>query len=132
MSLLDNLMGALGKKKSGEFDIISLISWIMNQGGIEQIIAKFTQGGLGDIIQSWISGNVKSFLPVSTDQIQSIFGQNSISELASSLNLDQNKTSSLLSEYLPQAVNLISSKGENFNLEDLISNSSGLLKNLFK
>lgn len=132
MSLLNNIMGSLSGNSDGQFDISALIKWVLSQGGLDQIIAQFQQGGLNDIIQSWLSGDAKSFLPVSAEQIQSIFGQNSITELASSLNLDTNKTSSLVSEYLPQAVNLISNKGENLDLDNLISTGSSLLGKFFK
>lgn len=132
MSLLNNIIGNLTGSSDGQLDVGTLVKWVINQGGLDQIINQFQQGGLNDIIQSWLSGDAKSFLPVSAEQIQSIFGKHSITELASSLNLDTDKTSSLVSEYLPQAVSLISSKGENLDLDSLISTGSSLLGKFFK
>ena len=54
-------------------------------GGLQGLIAKFQQGGLGDVVASWISNNTN--LPISADQIQSALGQGPLQDVASKMGL---------------------------------------------
>ncbi|MFV9997981.1 MAG: YidB family protein [Arsenophonus endosymbiont of Dermacentor nuttalli] len=78
-------------------------------------------------IQSWIGSGEN--LPISMDQISSIFGSSNISALASKVGLNSEQTSSLLAEYLPKLVNTATPDGNIPDKLDLTSIGMKLLKN---
>lgn len=113
MGLLDDIVGSLtggqGQKNSlGQLQAIW--SWIQEQGGIEVLIQKFHQGGLGEILTSWLSNG--SNKTVSGGEIQSAFGQQNLQSLADKLGTDIPGASAALAEVLPQLVDKISPQGE--------------------
>ncbi|STY64712.1 Uncharacterized protein conserved in bacteria [Mannheimia haemolytica] len=54
---------------------------LASQGGIEGLIAKFQQGGLDDVLRTWISSDEDN-APVSGEQISNVFGQENIQNVA--------------------------------------------------
>ncbi|HGJ5876754.1 MAG TPA: YidB family protein [Arsenophonus sp.] len=125
MGLLDQLTSMVGGEKFNQYK--NILSWIETQGGIRGLIDKFEQQGFGGIIQSWISSGEN--LPISMDQISSIFGSSNISALASKVGLNSEQTSSLIAEYLPKLVNIATPDGNIPDKLDLTSISMKLLKN---
>lgn len=95
MGFLDQLTDMVGGEKFNQYK--NILSWIETQGGIRGLINKFEQQGFGGIIQSWIGSGEN--LPVSMEQISSIFGTSNISSLASKVGLNSEQTSSLIAEY---------------------------------
>lgn len=103
MSLFDGIMGALGDK-GGNFDLTSLAS-ALGDGGIAGVVQNLSQGGLSDIVQSWV-GNGQN-LPVSLDQLQSILGSEQVTQIASSLGIDPSQ----IAEALPGLVDKLTPGG---------------------
>lgn len=123
MSLLDQLTGLIGgDEKTG-----SLLQLLQQEGGISALIDKFQQGGLGDIAQSWISTGEN--LPVSTEQIQSVLGNDTIAKVASSMGVDPETAAGTLSNALPQLVDKLTPNGEMPQGDGLLSMGLDLLKN---
>ncbi len=113
MGLLDSIVGSLtggeGEKNSLS-QLQAVWSWIQEQGGIEVLIQRFQQGGLGEVLSSWLSnGHNQS---VNSSDIQSAFGQSELQSLADKLGTDVSGASSTLSELLPHLVDKISPQGE--------------------
>jgi uncharacterized protein YidB (DUF937 family) len=103
MSLLNDLLG--GASNSGGFDLEQLTSQLGN-GGLEGMVAKFQQGGMGEIMQSWIStgGN----LPISSEQITAILGSDQVQNLTHALGID----SSQLAHALPGLIDHMTPGGQ--------------------
>lgn len=127
MGFLDQLTNMVGGEKFNQYK--NILSWIETQGGIQGLINKFEQQGFGGIIQSWICSGEN--LPVSMEQISSIFGTSNISALASKVGLNSEQTSSLIAEYLPKLVNTATPDGKIPEKLDLTSIGLKLLKDKF-
>ena len=126
MGLLDSIGGMLGGEASHMSQLPAIMSWVEQQGGIQGIIEKFHNGGLAEIIQSWIGQGAN--LPISAEQIVSVFGSPALQGLADKLGLGSSETSSLISEYLPKVIDKLSPEGEISEHQDLVSAGMELLK----
>ena len=110
MDLTDSLKSAIGGGNK-QNDLMSIImSLIGGQGGINNLISQFAAKGLGDVINSWI-GTGKN-LPISGDQLQSVFGKDKISQLADKVGMDNNTFTSQLSNLLPQVIDNLTPGGK--------------------
>jgi len=110
MNLMDSLKSAIGGGNK-QNDLMSIImSIIGGQGGINNLISQFAAKGLGDVINSWI-GTGKN-LPISGDQLQSVFGKDKISQLADKVGMDNNTFTSQLSNLLPQVIDKLTPGGK--------------------
>lgn len=113
MSFLDELVGSLGNgqgqgNKLGQLQAIW--NWVQEQGGIEVLLHKFQQGGLGEVLGSWIgTGNNQ---PVGGNDIQSAFGQGELQSLADKLGTDVQGASGTLAALLPQLIDKMSPQGQ--------------------
>lgn len=92
--MLNNFLG--GK---GGFDL-GAIGDLLGNGGIQSILQQLSQGGLGEVVQSWI-GNGEN-LPVSAEQLQSILGNEQLTQLASRFGIDPSQIASLLPGVIDQ------------------------------
>ena len=90
--------------------ITDLFSNEDNEFDVSQIITNITQnGGLGDIVSSWLGDGEN--ISISPDTISSIFENEKISNFASTLNIDEDEATNLLSNSLPDIIDNISSGG---------------------
>lgn len=126
MGLLDQIGGLPGGQVGKAEQLQAIMTWIQQQGGIEGIIEKFRSGGLGEIVESWLGQ--QNNIPVSSDQVASIFGSSTLQELGAKLGIDPQTASSLISEYLPKIVDGLSPNGEEPAQQDLLSEGMNLLK----
>jgi uncharacterized protein YidB (DUF937 family) len=103
MSLLNDMLGAASGP--GGFDIEKLAGHL-GEGGLEGIVAKFQQGGMGEVVQSWVGtgGN----LPISADQIQSVLGSEQVAGLTKAMGID----SSQLAHALPGLIDHLTPGGQ--------------------
>ncbi len=113
MGLLDTLLAAVtGKSDSADANPLgaALQSLLAQNGGIQGLMAKFSQGGLGEVFSSWVGmGENKSISP---DQISSLLGSDQVKSLASSLGVDPAQASGFLADYLPKIVDKLTPAGE--------------------
>jgi uncharacterized protein YidB (DUF937 family) len=113
MSLLDTLLGLVtGKPADGQASTLqTALSGLLSQsGGLEGLMGKFSQSGLGDIFSSWVGmGENKA---VSADQVHSALGSEQISALASQLGIDPAKASGFLATYLPKIIDKLTPSGQ--------------------
>ncbi|QBC43980.1 YidB family protein [Iodobacter fluviatilis] len=111
MGLIDQLAGQfLGGKELPDGLVQSLSGVLEQQGGISGLVEKFQNGGLTDIVQSWV-GNGEN-LPVSGEQIQAVLGSDAVSSVAEKLGVDPSDAAAKISEYLPQLINQLTPNGE--------------------
>jgi uncharacterized protein YidB (DUF937 family) len=116
MGLLDNVIGALGQGSAGgaQGDLLGALGGLLGQsggiGGLAGLVDKFHQGGLGEIVNSWV-GNGQN-LPVSADQITHVLGSGTIGQLAQQLGLGHGDVAAQLSQILPHLVDKLTPGGQ--------------------
>ncbi len=111
MGLLDELVGSLtGGQQNNLSQLQAVWNWVQEQGGVEVLISKFQQGGLGEILASWLSKGSNQQL--TSGDIQSAFSSQDLQSLADKLGTDISGASGTLSELLPHLIDQISPQGE--------------------
>ena len=106
MSLLDNLMGALG----GQGDRAETVKSLGVTGGVGGLVDAFQKGGLSEVAQSWVSSGQN--LPVSPEQIQAVLGSGVVGQFAEKLGVDPQTAAAKLSEILPGLVDKLTPGGK--------------------
>jgi uncharacterized protein YidB (DUF937 family) len=116
MGLLDNVIGALGQGPAGgtQGDLLGALGGLLSQsggiGGLAGLVDKFHQGGLGEIVNSWVGTGQN--LPVSAEQITQVLGSGTIGQLAQQLGLGHGDVAAQLSQILPHLVDKLTPGGQ--------------------
>jgi uncharacterized protein YidB (DUF937 family) len=130
MSLLDQVVGALaGGESGGGSKLLQTVLQLINNpqtGGLEGLIRSFQQGGLGDIVNSWVANGRN--LPVSGEQVESVLGGSALQDLAAQLGVSPQQASGSLADVLPQLIDQMTPNGEVPQGGDLLSQGLSLLK----
>jgi len=148
MGLLDSVIGAVssqlqgGEGLQGLADMLgakpellqaatSLLGNDSAHGGLQGLVDKFQQGGLGDVLSSWIGTGEN--LPISGEQLSSVLGSDALSGIASKFGMDGNALAGQLSSVLPGLVDKLTPNGQVpaeglGNGGDLVGMLGGLLK----
>jgi uncharacterized protein YidB (DUF937 family) len=133
MGLLDQLVGSLaGGQSGGNNALLETVLRMVNDpqnGGLQGLIQTFQQGGLGEIVNSWVSQGQN--LPISAEQIQSVLGGSSLSSIASQLGVSQEQASGSLASMLPQLIDSLTPNGNVPQSGDLMAQGMELLKGKF-
>jgi uncharacterized protein YidB (DUF937 family) len=79
------------------------------QGGLNAVVAKLQQAGLGDQVKSWL-GNGQN-LPITAEQLQQVLGSDTVKQLAARYNIPVDQISQILAQELPKAVDNASPNG---------------------
>ena len=79
-------------------------------GGLGALVQQFQQGGLGDLVGSWVGTGQN--LPISAEQLQGMIGSDQIAAFAQQFGLSQGDAASTLSELMPQVVDRLTPGGE--------------------
>lgn len=113
MGLLDSVMGAVSghmQQNGGLSDVLgSLLANNSEVGGLNGLVEKFNQHGMGDIVSSWIGqGNN---LPISADQITSALGNGTLGNIASQMGIDPAQLSGQLAQMLPGLIDKLTPNG---------------------
>jgi uncharacterized protein YidB (DUF937 family) len=110
MGLLDAVAGAMGGAGGaggGQADLVQMVmKLVQGQGGLEGLLAKFQQGGLGEIAQSWVSTGPN--LPISPDQLGQALGPDLLKQLGGG----GQEMLGPLSQLLPQVVDKLTPNGQ--------------------
>ena len=78
-------------------------------GGLGNILSQFQQAGLGHVAQSWVSNGPNH--PVSPQQLQKVFGEDQVQDMAGQAGMEPGDFLSQLSQHLPNAVNGMTPNG---------------------
>ena len=127
MGLLDKVLniGAGAAPESSQSTLVSSVFSMLSQGGLEGLVQQFKEKGLGKIVQSWIGAGEN--LPVSSEQIKSVFGSEQLNGLAQKAGLTPEATSAGLAKILPELINGLTPKGE-MPKPDLLAKEMELFK----
>lgn len=116
MSFLNSMIKAAASSLLGDNPELlnkaaALLTELLSKtGGLPGLIQKFQEHDLGNIINSWMSSDEN--LPISTEQLDQVFGVNFISHLAEQAELDDSVFSMLLTKALPQLVSHLTQNGQ--------------------
>lgn len=135
MSFLDQIAGAVSSAANsteGGNPMLVTVMQLINSpqiGGVSGLIQKFQQGGLGEIVNSWISTGQN--LPISAEQIQTALGSGAVQNLAAQLGVSPDQASGQLAEFLPKIIDQLSPNGALPQGNDLLAQGMDLLKGKF-
>jgi uncharacterized protein YidB (DUF937 family) len=106
MGWTDNLKSAIGDLvgKAEQAGVPALINEVLGPDGLQKLLTKLREGGLGPQVASWLDKN-KDNLPVTAEQIRAALGDARVQEIAKSLGIPMDKVTAALAQYLPAAVN---------------------------
>lgn len=121
MGLLDSVVGLvtgqsdpMGQGGGNQAALIAAVVSMLNAngsgGGLNDLIARFEQGGLGSVIGSWVSTGHN--LPISAEQLQSVLGSGQLGQIAEQLGLSHGEAAAQLSQVLPQVVDHLTPNGQ--------------------
>ncbi|AFU19488.1 YidB family protein [Actinobacillus suis] len=140
--MLGNILGSIASSvlsggNGNQSTALQLIQALLqSQGGVEGIIAKLQQGGLDDLLKTWISADEEN-APVSGEQIANVFGQENLQAAAQEVGVEEKDAGDLLAEFLPKIVDTLTPDGQlpdlqNLNTNDLLAQAAkGVLGKLF-
>jgi len=114
MGLLDSVLGAMSGNSGeggGPTALIGALGGLLEQnGGLQGLANKFSQGGAGNAFSSWVgTGENQS---ISSAQIQQVLGSEQVRALATKLGVDPNQAAGLLAQYLPKVVDKLTPQGQ--------------------
>ncbi len=139
MGLLDGLMksgnlGALADVVAKNPQLLSAAAALLSTkhaavggtGGLAGLVGAFQQGGLGDVMSSWIGGGPNK--PVEASALAGILGNDTLGQFAKMAGIDASQAGSMLAGVLPALVNQITPQGqmpETNAIEDVLGSLLG-------
>ena len=111
--------------------IMSLLSNDGANGGINDLVARFQQAGLGDVVGSWIGcGHNQN---ISANQLSSVLGEDTLGALARKLGVSPVTAAGQLSNVLPGLIDYLTPQGQTpagglGDTSDLLSLFGGLMQ----
>lgn len=129
MGLLDSVVGALaGGQGGGNNALLDVVMQLINQqpGGLAGLVQSFQQGGLGDIVNSWVSTGQN--LPVSGEQLQAVLGGGTLQNIAAQLGVSNGEAAGGLASILPQVIDQLTPNGQMPQGNDLLAQGLDMLK----
>lgn len=140
MGLFDGVAGGLGQMLGGQAQgagaenpmlqaVMGLLANNGSVGGLGGMVEKFQQGGLGDVVQSWIGTGANQ--AVSAGQLQQVLGSGVIGDLAAKLGIQPEQAANELSQVLPAVVDKLTPGGQLPAQGDLMATAQQMLGKLF-
>ncbi len=135
MSLFDSVLSAVNnhvEKQGGIANVLgSLLANNGELGGLNGLVDKFNQAGMGDVVKSWIGTGENQ--PISGDQLSNVLGGDVLGKVAGQLGMDPAQLSGQLSAMLPGLVDKLTPNGAIpqgglGNTSDLMGMLGGLLQ----
>ena len=132
MSLGKQLLGdKLGEGAGGVMDGLAKLTG-GGEGALDlgELIGKLQAGGLGDQVSSWLGDGANA--DVSSDQLKGALDSSQVSEMASSMGVDEGTAIDQLKDVLPSLLDKASSGGSLMDNFSGATNALDMAKGLFK
>jgi uncharacterized protein YidB (DUF937 family) len=118
MALSDSIGKLFGK---GGLNMDNVNALLEQFGGIDGVMSKLQESGLGDQLNSWIgTGENKAVTP---DQIKDALGGADLDQVAEKIGLDTDEIANRVADKMPDAINALTPDGKvpdgGFDLESL-------------
>lgn len=101
------------------------LSMLESMGGINGLVKKFQQSGLGDVAASWIGTEANK--NIQPDQLTQVLGKDQIKALAQQSGIPESEAPSVLSKILPTMVDKLTPEGKEPESSNLSTWSKVLL-----
>ena len=105
-----NPFGTASQGGGGNMLLQVALMMLQQNGGLEGVLGKFREGGLGQHADSWVSTGQN--MGISQDQLQQVFGSSTINDLAARLGMPADQASSAMAQMLPEVVNGLTPNGQ--------------------
>ncbi|MDD5478140.1 YidB family protein [Rhodoferax sp.] len=113
MGLFDSVVSAVSQQIEQQGGLAQVVSGLLANngelGGLNGLVEKFNQAGLGDVVNSWIGHGANQ--AISADQLSGVLGSDFLTQAAGQLGLDAAQLSSQLSQFLPGVVDQLTPQG---------------------
>lgn len=122
-AILDAVKSGIANNENAEVTdntlLESVISMVGDQqsGGLMGLVEKFSAGGLGEQVASWVSTGQN--LPITSDQVQAALGSSFVQDIATKMNIDTTNVASNLAYLLPLVIDKLTPDGEVSNDNNL-------------
>ena len=93
-------------------------------GGVAGLQKMFEQGGLGNVISSWVGKGQN--MPISADQLQNVLHSGAFQQVAQKAGIDLTQLTGMMASVLPHLVDKLTPNGEVPNASTLQSMLKGL------
>ncbi len=127
MGLLDSVMSAVGGQMQGGAGLQGVLGMLGSQpqlmqiassllgddgeqGGLQGLIVKFQQAGLGDVVASWVGTGANQ--AITGEQLSSVLGSDALSGLAGQFGVNPSELAGQLSSVLPGLVDKLTPNGQ--------------------
>jgi len=127
MGLMDSLIGAASNAAMGSLQdkqasagaaggldpqmLMGVVGSLMNNaGGLQGILAKLQQGGLGQAAQSWVGTGANQ--PVSADQLGGALGPDLMGMIAKQMGGNQQQAAGTMADLLPGLIDKLTPQGQ--------------------
>lgn len=112
-----------------------VLGWIQNQGGIQGALDKLKGMGLGSQVDDWVSTGSGENASVDHQQVQSLFDEQEIEQVAQEAQVPKQDIYSAISTVLPQIIDSLTPQGDqtnkqeaNADIQQVMNLVSGFLK----
>lgn len=132
MGLFDSLAKqALGGILGGGDKQGDMLSGLLSQaGGLNGLMEKFQQAGLGDTFSSWVSSGENK--PVQPDELQGVLGKEAVDDLAGKVGFSAQTILPLLAQFLPQVIDKLTPDGAIDETHPPVDKLQGVLASVMK
>lgn len=131
MGLLDQVIGSLGNRQEagGAGALVEIAASLLQQhGGLEGLLGRFQQAGLGDHAASWVGTGQN--MPIDAAEVTRALGSELIGTLAGRAGLDHSELASGLARALPQLIDQITPQGTTEGSSALLQQGLSVLDGL--
>ena len=114
MTDLSGLMRGLGDSEGGAgadptAALASLAGAIGQEGGLDGLVGKLQEAGLGDAVASWVGGGPNE--SIDPQRLGAALGDDEVQRLSATSGLDIGALLPMLAAFLPQIVNMLTPDG---------------------
>jgi uncharacterized protein YidB (DUF937 family) len=116
MGIIDEVLAMAGSSGAQQAQHTTALGAIMSYinspqvGGIAGLQKMFQQGGLGNVVSSWIGSGPN--LPVSASQLQNVLHGGALQQAAQQSGLDASQLTGMMATLLPHLVNHLTPNGQ--------------------
>ncbi len=116
MGLMDEVLAMAGSSGSQQAQHTTALAAIMayinspQVGGIAGLQHMFQQGGLGNIVSSWVSSGQN--LPISASQLQNVLHGGALQQAAQQSGMDPSMLTTMMNSLLPHLVDKLTPNGQ--------------------
>ena len=134
MSLFSSVMDTVSGKDGTNTEanpFIGVLGGLLTQsGGLQGLMNKFSQAGLGNVFSSWVSNGPNP--PISGEQLQRVLGSEQVKALGAKFGVDPAQVSQALAEHLPTIVDKLTPGGKIDNSVNVQQQLSSMLPSLLQ